>query len=315
MKGAVRLYVLSILLAGQVTPREAIFAGAVTLGGQVVPLFANGYLIYLHQPNRLQVFGPDTQLAYEYDVPCPPQTSNCSVSGVAISREGIAALGIGYAITNGFTSGIRMLDKTGKELRFIHTGGYVPRQLTFDIQGDLWSIGWQRDRWNNGTESKDDYNIVRKYSPDGTLRGEFLPRSLWVTKHGPALGGRGYWTMYAADDRMGAIFNENFSGATPEWVDWDLNGLAIRRVPLKEAQHLISRAFNGKGKLYAQFRTDSRAAPTELRVLDTGTGEWLPVRANLPEQISAFLLGAEGDQLVYRVNRGGNVRLIWARPE
>jgi hypothetical protein len=207
MKAAIFLCLLmSGVPAAQAAPREAVYAGAVTLGGQAVPLFANGYLIYLHQPNRLQVFRPDTQLAYEYDVPCPPRTSNCSAGGVAVSHKGVAAVGIAYATTSGYASGIRVLDTTGKEIRFIETGRYVPRQLAFDKKDDLWSIGWERDQLINDRESSDAYNVVRNYSSEGTLRGEFLPRSLWASKHGPALGGRGYWTMYAADDRIGAIF-------------------------------------------------------------------------------------------------------------
>jgi hypothetical protein len=201
MKTGLGLCLALSLLAEHVAPREVVYPGASPVAGQTVPLFANGYLIYLHHPNRLQVLRPDTQLAYEYDVPCPAQISTCSVAAVAISREGMAAIAIGSRTT----SGIRLLDKIGKEQRFIPTGGYVPRQLAFDRRGDLWSIGWQRDQWHDHLESSENYNIVRNYSPDGTLRGEFLPRSLWATKHGPALGGRGYWIMYAADDRMGAM--------------------------------------------------------------------------------------------------------------
>jgi len=47
-------------------------------------------------------------------------------------------------------------------------------------------------------------------------------------------------------------------------------------------------------------------------MLESGTGKWIPVRTNLPGQVAAFLLG-DGDELVYRVNRVGNVHLGWAR--
>jgi len=95
--------------------------------------------------------------------------------------------------------------------------------------------------------------VVRKYSPDGKLLGEHLPTTLWATKHGPGLGGRGYWTMYAAADRLGAIFNENFSERTPEWIEWDLNGAVLQRTPLVGSQKIYSRAFASNGRLYAQF--------------------------------------------------------------
>ena len=129
-----KILFICAVLAAQAAQREAVYAGAVSVGGQAVPLFANGYLVYLHRPNRLQVFRPDTQLAYEYDVPCPPQTSDCSVAGAGISKKGVAALGIGYLTGNGYAAGIRLLDDAGKEIRFIDTARYVPRQLVFDTQ-------------------------------------------------------------------------------------------------------------------------------------------------------------------------------------
>ena len=316
MKCAICLYLLmSVVLPAQTARREAVYAGAVTFGGQVVPLFANGYLIYLRRPNRIQVFRPDTQLAFEYDVPCPLQTTICSVASVAVARNGVIALGIGYTTTSGYASGVRFLDQAGNEIRFVSTDRYVPRQLTFDNDGDLWSIGWERDEQINDMPSKGIYNVVRKYSPEGTLKGEFLPRSLWTTKQGPELGGRGYWTMYAAADRVGALFSENASGETPEWVEWDLNGAVLRRVSLVGMRRLESRAFDSKGRLYAQFPVEGHGGQTELRVLDRGGGKWIPVRTNLPDQMTGFLLGAAGDELVYRVNRGGNVHLVWSRPD
>jgi hypothetical protein len=307
---------MSLALPAQNSRREAVYGGAITLGGQVIPHFANGYLIYLHRPNRIQVFRPDTQLAYEYDVPCVPQTGSCSVASAAVTRNGVVALGIGYATGSGYSSGIRILDPVGKEVRFFSTGRYVPIQLTFDHSGDLWSIGWERDEQINDTVSRSDYNIVRKYSLEGTLKGGFLPKSLWTTtKHGPELGGRGYWTMYAAADRIGALFNENFGGASPEWVEWDLKGALIRRIPFVETKRLESRAFDSKGRLFAQFAVEGDSRQTELKMLENSSGRWIPARTNLPDELRGFLLGADGDELVYRVNGGGNVHLVWSRPD
>ncbi len=316
MKVAIRLLLLigAVLLA-QAAPREAFYSRATSFGGQIVPLFANGYLVYLHQEKRLQVFRPDTELAYDYDVPCPPQTSHCGLEAVAVSREGVVALGIGFLTKNGYASGIRLIDAKGEEIRFISTGRYGSRQLAFDKHGAIWSIGWQRDEWANDRQSRDDYNIARKYSPQGKLEGEFLPKSLWTAKLGPSLGGRGYWTMYAADDRIGAIFNENMMGATPEWVEWDLNGNVLRRVLLPKSYSSLPRAFTRNGTLYAQFPAAGEGNEMELKSLEPQSGEWIPVRSNLPSHLKGFLLGADGDDLVYREIRDGIVRLVWAKPE
>jgi hypothetical protein len=308
---------LCLLIAGvlQPAPPETVYGGAVVLGGQIVPLFQNGYLIYLHSPNRLQVFRPDTQLAYEYEVPCPSPQGNCSVAGVTVTRKGIVALGIAYPAPSGYASGIRFVDQAGKEIRFVETGRYIPSQLAFDKNDNLWSIGWERDKWINGRETQEPYNLVRKYSADGKLIGEYLPRTLWASKHKPSIEARGYWRMYAADDRVGVIVDDNFAERTPEWVEWDLNGTLLQRIPLAGDPSSLGRAFGGNGKLYAQFRLTERGNQTELRVLESKTGKWLPARANLPEQVVGYLLGADGDQLVYRVAGGGNLRLVWARPE
>ena len=113
------------------------------------------------------------------------------------------ALGIAYPSPTAYVSGIRFVDQGGKEIRFVETGQYVPGQLAFDKNDNLWSIGWERDKWNNGRESEEAYNLVRKYSAEGKLIGEYLPKTLWASKHNPHVEGRGYWKMYAADDRIG----------------------------------------------------------------------------------------------------------------
>jgi hypothetical protein len=315
MKAAIGVCLLIAGVMLQAAPRETVYGGAVVIGGQVVPLFQNGYLIYLHRPNRLQVFRPDTQLAYEYEVPCPSPQGNCSVTSVTVTRKGIVALGIAYPSPTAYASGIRFVDQAGKEIRFVETGRYVPGQLAFDKNDNLWSIGWERDKWINGRESEEAYNLVRKYSADGKLIGEYLPKTLWESKHNPYVEGRGYWKMYAADDRIGVVVNENFDKRIAEWVEWDLNGTLLQRIPLRDDISSLGRAFCGNGKLYAQFRVAERANQSELRVLEGKTGKWLLVRANLPEQVVGYLLGADGDQLVYRVAGGGNLRLVWARPE
>jgi len=234
---------------------------------------------------------------------------------VAVNTKGIVALGIGYAAGNGYTSGIRWLDLAGKEIRFVETGRYVPIQLAFDKNGNLWSMGWERDQLINDSTSNSPWSMVHKYSAEGKLIGEFLPTTLWTEKHGPDTGGRGYWTMYAANERIGAVFNGNSANATPEWVEWDLDGSVLRRIPLPSKHGLYSRAFAGNGRLYAQFPVHDGAEATELKVLETATGNWTPLRSNLPGDAAAYLLGAEGDDLVYRLNRGGNMHLVWARPE
>jgi len=238
------------------------------------------------------------------------------VASVAATRRGVAAIGIGYLGPTGYTSGIRIMEETGREIRFFATGRYVPGQLVFDQQENLWSIGWQRDEIQNDRTDRGVYAVVRKYSIGGTLLGEFLPTSLWPAGQSPDVGGRGYWTMAAAEGRIGAMFNDNFGGRVAEWVEWDLEGKLLRRVPLGGGANPEMRAFDGRGRLYGQFFKTDGSRGLELRRLEEGDrANWRPVPTNLPDHTTGVLLGADGEQLVYRVNGGGNVRLIWARPE
>src|SRR5688500_1788064 len=67
--------------------------GASSSAGQIVPLYDKGYLIYLHRPNRLEVFRPDGQRAFNLDLPCPG-TGTCSAGAVTVDSRGNTAVSI-----------------------------------------------------------------------------------------------------------------------------------------------------------------------------------------------------------------------------
>jgi len=122
--------------------------------------------------------------------------------------------------------------------------------------------------------------------------------------------------MYAARDRIGILVHSHHANVTPEWLEWDLNGGNLTRTPVA-ARLDRGRAFSGKGRLYAQFVT-GEGQDAQVKVLDTSTGNWSPVRINLPDHITRnglMLLGADGDNLVFRLGGGGNVHLVWTIPE
>ena len=119
--------------------------------------------------------------------------------------------------------------------------------------------------------------------------------------------------MYAASDRIGAIIHESYADSAPEFVEWNLDGKLICRTVIP-SDTSFGRAYTSDGRFYVRLR-EKRSRP-ELRVLDVSDGTWKPLPANLPEPTEldgAFLLGADGEELVYRVGHG-NTRLIWARP-
>ena len=249
--------------------REVVYVSAVTQEGQVVPLYDKGFLIYQHQLNRLQVFRPDTQLAFDFELPCPG-TGQCSATAVAVDGHATVAVGFSYGNEKGRAGGIRLLDLKGQPIRLIETSPYVPTNLCFDRHGDLWTLGYQRDSVEWNSETKEEYSLVRKFSPEGKLVGQFLPRSLWANrKSAPGSSGRGYWRMCAASDRIGVLIHESFADNPPEWVEWDLTGKLLSRTTLNDRWSAAGRA---------------------------------------------FLLAADGEDLVYKAYPGGNVRLLWVRP-
>jgi hypothetical protein len=293
--------------------KEKVYCNAVTMGGQIVPLYDRGYLVYLHQPNRLEVHRPDGQLAYNFELPCPGEGS-CSAAAVAVNFKGNVAVSFGYSNSNGRAAGIRIMNPQGKEIRFISTSLYVPTELCFDKDDNLWALGWLRDSLTRDAEEKQDYPLVRKFSAAGAEIGQYLPRSLWPNRKAfPGAGGRGYWRMSAASDRIGAVIHENYADSAPEFVEWNLDGKLIRRTVIPDDTS-FGRAYTSDGRFYVRVR--EKGSRPELRVFEPSHGTWKPVSENLPERIDldgTLLLGADGEELVYRVGHG-NTRLVWARP-
>jgi YD repeat-containing protein len=302
------------LLFAEAAVRELVYPGAVTLGGQTVPRYDKGYLMYLDRTKLLEVFRPDGQLAFRVTVPCPAAAASCSALTVAANPKGVIAVTVGYLKPNGAGGGVQLISADGKPGRFIDTDRFVPGMVCYDGEENLWTLGWQRDSLRYDTEDQTDYPLVRKFDRSGKELGRFLPRSLWPGKKSdPGAGSGGYWRMEAASDRIGALIHESHADNKPEWVEWDLSGKLLSRTVLPDLSG-TGRAYTADGTLYAQFLLSDKR-PTELRRLDNTTGQWTAVSTNLPpHEHVPFLLGADGRDLTFRVGPG-NVRLLFARPK
>ena len=313
---ALLAFLLLPMLPSEVAFRETTYQAAVFVGGQSVPRYDKGYLLYRHMQarNRLEVHKPDGAPLFDIQVPCPGP-GECGVGVAAVDSRGTVAVTLHYRTPRGWAGSIRFLNAKGVEMRVIETEWYVPRALAFDEQDNLWTIGWLRDPLNPDFPEKEDHPIVRKYSPDGKELGRFLPRSLWPGKNSsPGSLGVGYWHMAAASDRIGAIIHENHADNDPEWVEWDLGGNLLSRTRLPDNLH-HGRAFTSDGKLYARLKAKDNSAP-QLHLLDRATATWNAVPTNLPahlEREGIFLLGAHGNDLVYRAGPG-NVRILRVAP-
>ena len=310
------LLISALPASAELAARETVYQSAFVAGGQPVPRYDKGYLLYVRDGNRLEVHKPDGTLLYNVQLPCPG-TGACGANSAAVDSRGTVAVGFAYWTKEGRAGGIRLLDAQGGETRFIETEWYVPRALCFDEKGDLWSLGWLRDPHNPDFPEKEDHPIVRKFSLDGKELGRFIPRSLWPGKKsspGSAGVAVNYWTMAAASDRIGAMIHGSYSDYDTEWVEWDLQGNLLSRTVVQGRMNM-GRAFTSDGKFYARFAVDG-GKEFELRVLDRATGQWTAVATNLPEHGDwprAVLLGAHGKDLVYRIGPG-NVHVMRVEP-
>ncbi|MEZ5356224.1 MAG: hypothetical protein R2762_26615 [Bryobacteraceae bacterium] len=292
---------LPVLMLAEAQPREQIYADT----GPAAPRFDKGHLLSLQRPNRLKVFRPGGALAFDVVVSCPGSEA-CSASAVAVDGRGRVAVSVG---TPGRQSGIEILTASGQREGFIATQEYVANALCFDSGGNLWSLGFQRDRHRPDVEEKEDYFVVRKFSPDGAPMGGYLARSLWPgAKSQPGRAGGGYWTMSAGGGRIGAVIHENHSDNPAEWMEWNERGELVSRTVIPSAP--FPRAYGSDGRLYGMF---GEGPSRQLQVLDTASRTWHPVAAMLPaggSLESSFLIGADGGDLVYRAG----ARLLWVRP-
>src|SRR5262249_14549536 len=137
-------------------------------------------------------------------------------------------------------------------------------------------------------------------------------RSLWKTKGGPAGNTLGYWHMAIAKDRIGAIVYDHYAERTTEWIEWDFDGKLISRIPINRRLE-GGRAYTASGKLYSGEFDEKRKALI-LSVLDRETGTWKPVPNGPPIEQWKLLLGADGDDLVFR-SFSSPTELVWIRPE
>ncbi|MGH9632552.1 MAG: hypothetical protein ACRD7E_29960, partial [Bryobacteraceae bacterium] len=207
--------VAAAALQAQAPVQELMYGRPVMFPDEIVPSYDKGYLLYPHRPQRLEVLLPGGQPAAMMEIPCPG-TSSCSIGVFAVDSAGNIAATIGYSTAAGLTAGIGLLDKSGRQIRFIETVEYVPRGMCFDAGDNLWILGWERDPVTR--DEKKDYMLVRKFSREGKEIGRYLPRSLWPRKSRPAGLGGGYWYMRAASDRIGVIIHTSHADNPHEWV-------------------------------------------------------------------------------------------------
>ena len=160
-------------------PTRELYTEAV-LSGLLPGLY--GHLYFIDRPNRVRLFSPNGNFA-SFDVP-DRAGEPAHVEGIAIDADGTIAVGWG---TRGTLHGIEIHNESGKLIRAIDTGLFVPNNLAFAPDHSLWAFGWQRD-----PKTRQDSIVVRLNRATSTWR--VVP----ITVEGVFYGAEGAELVFAS---------------------------------------------------------------------------------------------------------------------
>lgn len=261
----------------------------------ILPTFDRGYLLAYEGAGRMSVYGPSGDLLF-HAVATVPAAKTVLVQNAAADVDGTVVAAVEYVTDHQHRGGLALFGPAGEQKHFFYTGEYLPVDVDFGPDHSVWTAGWTGpDRESDPS----DYSVVRNYSREGMLLGEFLPRSTFDPKPdplGPIVGG---WRLRVTNRSVGAAFYVASPRDKIQWVELDLKGKILGRwnLPPKDIS-----AYTDDGTVYARD-------PTGLSVLDHTSGAWRSV----PAMSGGTLLGADGDYLVYMVS-GYTLRHTGASP-
>jgi hypothetical protein len=280
-----------------VESREVYYQGFL-VPQSIVPTFDKGYLL-VYNFDKIDAYAPDGSPLYSVSAQVP-NAKIANIQNAAADTDGTMAGAVGYystARTRG--GGIVLFDRSGKQTRFFDTTPYLPTQVCFAPDHSIWTLGWQGPE---ASSQHHDYFILRNYSQDGQAIAAFLPRSSFEPEPVPVGPMTGLWQLRIVNDRIGALFygssplGPGQSSRPMQWIEVDLKGKLLGRWEV--GAELSPEAFTRSGALY----THSGDA---VLMFDRSTKAWRRVAGTPP----GFLLGADGDSLVFEVR--GTSRLRW----
>jgi hypothetical protein len=284
-------------------------------GGCSVPLFDKGYMIKVKDvartgpgPAGFSVWGPDGIFAYEA-TPVTADGNPGSIHRPAADTDGTVVVTLAWGERSDRKVGMAFFDSNGRQTRFVDTGNYIPSAFAFGSDHSIWTVGWAR-RPNDYAETE--YAIVRIYSRDGVQTGAYLQRSLFPPGLEP--GGSGVSWLQVAKDRVGMMLYPGQTSQFPEWVELDLHGNLIGRWKIGESDG-GGYGYTEGGQLYSYPYSRERKRGA-LKTFDRATSSWKLVESG--PQLTGYLLGAEGNSLVFHVQHTGNidgVHTLWFKAE
>jgi hypothetical protein len=265
-----------------------------------MPGFYNGYLYSCEPHHVLTLFAPDGHEIFS--LPFEGHgNGKVAVESIAVDSDGTLAV----AWQDRPNAGIDIRNLSGKLVRSIDTGLYVPAHLSFGQDHSLWALGWQRDASDPATSDGRDYPIVRKYSIDGKEIRAYLSKSLFAEGLPPGMAERQARRITVTANRVGLEVVSGNVGNQREWVEMDLNGNVQGRWKLDPWNKFPGVAFTSNNQAYVH-RYNRKTNAMEMYKLNRATSTWDHV--NGPDM---ELYGADGDQLVFARWPDNLMHLSW----
>lgn len=326
---------ISVVVAETNSPREVAYPSMdpCRQGGCLAPVFDKGYFFQMKShtgtpPNGYALWDPLGNPVYQIDIIAPDGTPGRLRQDAAIDTDGTAILPIWYGGYGGKGhikgAGVVVVNSSGKQIQFIDTGRFVPAHVCFAQDHSIWVAGTQYAPLRAGDDidhlQRGDFQMVRKYSRDGKLIGEFLSRSLFPAGLVPVETG---W-MAAATDRIGVLTHPGMVSNQPEWVELDLEGKLIGRwkvgpqfvvdpITNKQVYSLGRLAFTSDARLFAQ-PYDAECKKYKVLIFDRATSSWQPSDAAGSQSANSNLVGADGNNLAFQ-RRNDSVNIVWVTPQ
>jgi hypothetical protein len=173
----------------------------------------------------IRVYGPDGHFRLNLPIQLPDVPITWA-NDVAVDIDGTFVAGASGGdgdIRHGVSkSGLAMFDANGLQTEFIDTGKFWPNHIAIAPDHSIWVLGAQ-------SRSKDDYNVVRRYSRAGELLGSYLPRSTFPAGLEPGGAGVGP-TIMAAGEKIAVVAFSGVIGNLLELVELDGSGSVLGRM-------------------------------------------------------------------------------------
>jgi hypothetical protein len=244
-----------------------------------------------------------------------PDVSNYTISDVVISFDGTIGVSAAGAGREGPFAGIALLKPDGSLIRVIQTTPFISRQISFTADGSVWAMGWERSVDGSGKETPV-HDVLRQYAPDGELKGTYLPRASLSTGW-PHPGTHGL--LVTSRERVGFV-----SEKAGKWAVLADDGTILGHGAISSPAEfrIYAAAITDSGRLFVSgnWRSKATTSPgTHPRIpvfeIDPQDGvlQFVDMAAAFPEGESAMLLGAEGEELVFRVATPSGQQIKWAK--